>query len=152
MKSAISSTYLFNIIFIFLVVVFAFVMGTIAYYKSFKVNKNILAIIEKYEGYNQYSRDEIEQSMGEIGYNISRSGATCPSRSGVMQDTTASKYRYCVYYNANDGKNGSTSFYYYGVVTYMSIDLPFVNIFLRIPIYTKSNRIYRFGSVSTNRG
>ena len=48
MKDAIASTYIYNIIIIFMLIIFVFIMGTIVYYKSFKINKNILSIIEKY--------------------------------------------------------------------------------------------------------
>ena len=69
MNSAIAHTYLYNIIIIFLLIVFAFVMGMVVYYKSFKINKNMLSIIEKYEGYNTYSKRDIDYSLNAIGYS-----------------------------------------------------------------------------------
>lgn len=144
MKEAIASTYIYNIILIFMVIVFAFVMGTIVYYKSFKTNKNILDIIEKYEGYNDLARGEIDEKLKSIGYGL-KGDSICPTKDGQTAISPISKdYKYCVYYFSNDTKDNSDQFYSYGVITYITFDFPLVNIFIKIPIYTKSNRIYRF--------
>lgn len=147
MKEAIAGTYIFNIIIIFMVIVFAFVMGTVLYYKSFKINKNMLAIIEKYEGYNDLAKVEINNDLKSIGYNVQADG-TCPKREGQNAITPlSSDYKYCVYYFTNDDTDSTKDLYYsYGILTYISFDFPFVNVFIRIPIYTKSNRIFRFGA------
>lgn len=144
MKESIASTYIYNIILIFMVIVFAFVMGTIVYYKSFKTNKNILDIIEKYEGYNDLAKGEIDEKLRSIGYGLKGDGV-CPTKAGQTAISPISNdYKYCIYYFSNDTKDNSDQFYSYGVITYITFDFPLVNIFIKIPIYTKSNRIYRF--------
>lgn len=139
MKSAIASTYIYNIILVFIVITFALIMGTITYYKAFKVNKSILAIIEKYEGYNSFSQNEIDVQLKSIGYNVLNENNSCPAKSGTMPESSNnSVYRYCVYYY-DEGE-----YYSYGVTTYISLDFPMFDIFLRIPVYSKSNIIYNF--------
>lgn len=145
MKDAIASTYIYNIIIIFMLIIFVFIMGTIVYYKSFKINKNILSIIEKYEGYNDLAKEEIATSLKSIGYGVEADGR-CPTKEGVMAEAPADNYKYCIYYFPNDAEDGGNTYYSYGVITYVSFDFPFFNTFIRIPIYTKSNRIFRFNA------
>lgn len=146
MKEAITSTTIINIALIFMAIVFAFIFGIIAYYKAFKVNKSILTIIEKYEGYNSLAIDEIDQALNSAGYSVfSNEGIVCPVKEGVNAIETTADYKYCIYQLDNDTASGSDRYYSYGVITYIKIDLPIVNYFLKIPLYSKSNRIYNFG-------
>ena len=46
MRQSIGATATFNIIIIFIVIVFGLLIGTVNYYKAFKVNSRILDIIE----------------------------------------------------------------------------------------------------------
>lgn len=142
MKASIASTYIYTIIIIFMVIIFAFIMGTIVYYKSFKINKSILSIIEKYEGYNELSISEIDTQMESIGYNVVGDGS-CPKKNGVSPLSVESKYKYCIYYYDDTDTSGNP-YYSYGVTTYVSIDFPIFNIFLKLPVYSKSNPIYKF--------
>lgn len=219
MKEAIAGTYIYNIVFVFMAIVFALVMGTVVYYKSIKVNKIILSSIEKYEGYNTLSRNEIELNLKSIGYGVEADGK-CPYKEGVPAEMPINKsakycvylfkndgkvetsdfansnkpyyeyyrqyyhfvipvdiqcphfhgygleeeyyifehstYKYCIYYkdvianinyNNNLIRKNNNKYYSYGVLTYITMDFPFANIFIKIPIYTKSNRIFNFGNI-----
>lgn len=125
-----------------------------SYYKGYKVNSRILKAIQNDSGYNDKSHTEIERVLSGLGYTIDGSNAQskCPSKKGKMNLVTASSafgkdtsYLYCVYYNANDTstKDKKNSYYSYGVVTYIYVDLPIVGQF-KVPVYTKGERIYRF--------
>lgn len=142
MREAIASTPLYNIIIIFMVIVFAFILGIMAYYKAFKVNKSILAVVEKYEGYNDYSIAEIDTTLKGIGYGV-YDNITCPAKEGILL-SNPSDYKYCIYLTTSDNADGTNRYYSYGVVTYITLDFPFINVFLKMPVYSKSNRIYRF--------
>ena len=139
MNSAIDHTYLYNIIIIFLLIVFAFVMGMVVYYKSFKINKNMLSIIEKYEGYNTLSKKEIDKSLDTIGYNLK--AGECPDRNGADIVYAGETNKYCVYHYPVEKENGR--YYTYGITTYITFDFPF-GFDIRLPIHTKSNRIFKF--------
>jgi hypothetical protein len=147
MKEALTSTTIINIVLIFMVIVFAFILGIIAYYKAFKVNKSILAIIEKYEGYNVLSEEEIGKTLNSAGYGVmANEGAACPKKDGQDAIETNSNYKYCVYYFENDTEDSKNNYYSYGIITYIKIDFPIANLFIRIPLYSKSNRIFRFSN------
>ena len=51
MKESIGSTFLYNIIFIFIIIVFGLIAATLNYYKGFKINTRILQSIQKNSGY-----------------------------------------------------------------------------------------------------
>lgn len=140
MRESIGSTFLYNMIIIFIVIVFAILAATLTYYKAFKVNTRIINSIEKFEGYNSLALTEIDNTLTTLGY-MTKEDHRCPTKKngGVLQ-TEDKIFRYCVYYSSEGG-----NYYSYGVMTYVALDIPFVKMFLRVPIYTKSNRIYKFG-------
>lgn len=142
MKESLGSTFLYNIIIVFIVIVFAILAATLTYYKAYKVNTKIINSIEKFEGYNDLSVKEINYTLTSIGY-MYKDDHKCPAeKNGASLAGPESKqFRYCVYYYPKDGDDRH---YSYGVMTYITIDIPIVNMFLQIPIYTRSNRIFRF--------
>jgi hypothetical protein len=139
MNSAIAHTYLYNIIIIFLLIVFAFVMGMVVYYKSFKINKNMLSIIEKYEGYNTLAKRDIDSSLSTIGYSLE--AGECPERNNADIIYAGENNMYCVYHYPIEKENGR--YYTYGITTYITFDFP-LGFDVRLPIHTKSNRIFKF--------
>ncbi|MEG2321922.1 MAG: hypothetical protein RSB71_00320 [Bacilli bacterium] len=142
MSGPIGHTFIYNIIILFIVIVFAFLAGTLSYYKAFKVNNRIISAVEKYEGYNALSKTEIERSLGTIGYSLG--SAKCKQEYKKMQLVSIrneEKYKYCIYVDKESPRPGE--YYTYGVLTYMNFDLPVVKM-INIPIFTRSNRIYKF--------
>lgn len=166
MRQSIGSTATFNIIFIFIIIVFGVLCATLSYYKAFVTNSHILASIDKFEGYNALSIAEINTYLDSIGYK--RGSANCAeTRNNIPlvgtngdeynadQDTD---YAYCVYYYSDDRgeasrdeENGNEEpiYYNYSVVTYIYIDLPMIDNF-RIPVHTKGERIYNFTKDETS--
>lgn len=144
MSGAVGHTYIYNIIILFIVIVFAFLMGTLSYYKAFKVNNNIIHAIEKYEGYNELSKEEIHNKLGTIGYSTETTTCKLEYKNMTLVSSEVNQnFRYCIYIdNENPTKNG---YYIYGVLTYMNLDLPIVNR-INIPVFTRSNYIYKFTS------
>lgn len=140
MKESLGSTFTLNVIIIFITILFAVLAATLTYYKAFKVNTKIINSIEKFEGYNDLARNEIDNSLTTIGYAF-KDNHKCPSeKNGGTLETEDKKFRYCVYYFGEE----DSSYYSYGVITYVTLDIPMVDTFLRIPVYTKSDRIYDF--------
>ena len=157
MKESIGSTFLYNIIFIFIIIVFGLLSATISYYKGFKVNTRILASINKYSGYNDSASKEIENHLSTIGYTINSNNEQCgvDNSKGVLQTNLSSKYLYCVYLKDPDVAKRDTSemknkYYSYGVKSYIYVDLPIVGKF-KVPVYSKGERIYRFTGVTNPR-
>lgn len=70
MKEGISYSFLLNIVILFIFVCFTVVMGVMSYYRAYKAGAIIVESIEKYEGYNCLSKQEISQKLGSITYNV----------------------------------------------------------------------------------
>ena len=149
MSGPVGHTFIYNLIIIFIVIVFGFLAGTMSYYKAFKINNRIVSAIEKFEGYNDSANggsiSEIDKILKSFGYSIEK--IECPTEYKNMQLVESSKqqtinpYKYCIYIDNSKPTKGT--YYTYGVLTYMNIDLPFVNR-INIPVFTKTNRIYKF--------
>ncbi len=153
MRESIGSAFLYNIIFVFIIIVFGLLSATISYYKGFKVNTRILASINKFSGYNDLANKEIENYLSSIGYTVNSNNDKCSADRGKGElvrpsgTNSPSNYLYCVYYIANDNSKSSVksngNYYSYGVKSYIYVDLPIVGKF-KIPVYSKGERIYRF--------
>jgi hypothetical protein len=141
MKQSIGGVYLYNFIIVYIVVVFAFICGFLSYNRAFKVNNRIINSIEKFEGYNEGSKNEINRTLKTLGY---ASGTpTCPDRKGghiIYHE--GSPYNYCLYKFISDVDQ--KKYYKYGITTYIYIDIPVVGKKLRLPVYSTSNRIFVF--------
>lgn len=142
MSGPIGHTYIYNIIILFVVIVFAFLAGTLSYYKAFKINNIIISSLEKYEGYNSLSKTEMERSLGNIGYSTGniKCAAQYKGMNLVTLPSSPNIYSYCIYM---DSKATPGTYHNYGVVTRMSIELPVIER-LTLPVFTKTNRIYIF--------
>ena len=155
MRQGVGATVTFNIIFIYLLVIFAILCATISYYKAYKVNSMILASIDKYEGYNNLAQGEINDYLDGIGYMKVKSECK-PRKNMIILTTSGTNYTdgmdYCVYYAPDDANSKSKravngkkepSYYNYAVLTYLRLDLPIINA-IKIPVYTKGERIFNF--------
>ncbi len=143
MRGPISYTFLFNLVMIFVLIIFCFMAGTLSYYKAFKVNNKIIYNIEKFEGYNDDAKIAIERFLGSMSYKSG--GIKCAAK---YRDMTlvyeGQDYSYCIYIDNESPKTGD--YYKYGVLTYMEIDLPLVNL-VNFKVFTKTNSIYKFTNV-----
>lgn len=152
MSGPVGHTFIYNLIIIFIVIIFGFLAGTMSYYKAFKINNRIVSAIEKFEGYNSNTttngaKQEIDRVLGNFGY--SREPIECSAEYKKMKlvqsiqnnNNTNNDYRYCIYIDKEKPNPGD--YYQYGVLTYMNINLPFINR-INIPVFTRTNRIYKF--------
>ena len=156
MREGIGSTFLYNIIIIFVIIAIGLLSATISYYKAFKVNERLLYSIDKFEGYNSFSKKEMENYLANIGYTYEANGqsqcASTKGGDGPLVTSVSSKYLYCVYYHTDDRGNNEKNrvngdkepiYYNYSLVTYIYVNLPIVGKF-KVPVYTKGERIYNF--------
>lgn len=132
MKQGIGYTVTINIMAIFIVVTFAFLVTTLNYYKAYKVNNVISDSIEKYEGYNDLAKSEISKNLSSIGYV--RDKINC--KSGNLNTETNG---YCIY--EEKLKNGK---FRYKITTYLNMKIPIINNILNLPVNTYTDYIYYF--------
>lgn len=139
MRESIGSAYLYNIIIIFLFIVFGFAGALITYQKAYKVNSKIALALEEAEGYNDISIAEINRNLGNLGYRVN-SGKKCKEMDGSELITSVEntpKFDYCVYRTRHDTHDQ------YMIITYIYLDFPFIDE-VRFPIKSKTSIIYNF--------
>lgn len=139
MKQGVGFSVTINIIAIFIVVTFAFLVATLNYYKAYKVNNAISDSIEKYEGYNDLAREEIERKLTTLGYVNGKKGCSKHEKYGNPLETNP-KLSYCVYEQENENTKKSK----YVIITYLNFNIPIVNTTLNLPVKTTTEPIYYF--------
>lgn len=146
MKESIGSTFMYNIIAIFIVLVFAILAGTMSYFKAFKVNSRIVGIIEKYEGYNDAAKAEIKSTLATLGYR-KIDGIKCKEKYNSKLYPQDPAFSYCVYLFCDEDDLYQ---YHYGVTTYITIDFPIVSMLIKVPIYTETSSIHEMSNWNCN--
>lgn len=148
MKEGTGYTVTLNIIITFIIIIFTFLSAALIYFKSNKVSNSITDAIEKYEGYNSASENEMLLKLTSIGYNANKINCassvkssektkiTCGLVSGI--NISSGDNGFCVYL-CDEGE-----YYYYKIRTNMMINIPIINNILNIPIYTNTNRLFDF--------
>ena len=129
MKESIANAYILNLVIVFVVLLIFFFAGSLSYSKAFKVKNRIVDVIEKYDGYSDDAKKEIEASLKEMGYRVNTTNKGCDIRNGESSIVQSNTYRYCVYqYSTSKGQ-------YYGVAAYMYFDFPIIGQSVEFPVY-----------------
>ena len=115
-----------------------------------KVNNIVTNSIEKYEGYNSLSDNEINRNLESVGYNATN--VSCKNSVKDAHDSdgmcylaekVGGKKEYpkgaCIYYCEKNGE-----YYYYKIRTYMPINIPIINDILPLFVYSSTNEMYNF--------
>ena len=171
MKESTGSVAAIYIVIFFIVIMFGFILSTLSYYKSYKINNSLSAAIDDYGGFNAKSKEEIEKRLTSYGY--SRSDVACKKRNkarriAIATDGTlnvldkddsenqnAEKIMsselgtngYCVYL-VDDSKDDSYTYYSYKVATYMTLDFGIVDF--KIPYQITSNTTTMYSCYGIN--
>ena len=151
MKESIGYTVTLNIIIVFLIILFTFLSAALIYFKSNKVSNVITETIEKYEGYNDYSKSEIGLKLTSWGYNKNK--VDCDNyynkigskeKTNCSDSLTDGSEGYCVFVCREFMDEEDEWYYYYKISTNMMINVPLINELLNIPIFSNTNRLYDF--------
>lgn len=135
MKSAIGNTFVMNFVIIFTIIFIGLFVTSTSYTKALKIKNKIIDIIEENEGYNSNAESEINAYLADAGYRISKgSSNTCKYKDGKgytlsYPSQLTNGYDYCIF-SFSDG-NGT----YYGVKTYMYLDIPLIGDTAKIGVY-----------------
>lgn len=149
MKEAIGNTFIMNFIIIFTIIFIALFIGATTYTKALRIKNRITDIIEENNGYTEKAQDEINSYLKDAGYRISEVNASGCKINGESVDaasivypgpSTESSYDYCVFkYNTKKGE-------YYGVKTYMYLDLPIIGDKIKLGVYGETKIMGILGS------
>lgn len=126
------------IIIVFLVIVSGYMAYNVSYAKAFRVKNKIISTIEEFDGKCDFSNNNdtcvkmIDTYMAQIGYNpLGKSKASASSfdaPSNCQGHNIHCQTGYCTMkceYNSDKGIGNK--YYYYRVVTYVTLDIPIIN-------------------------
>lgn len=145
MRQGIGSVFLYNVVIVFIIVMFAFIAGIMSYSKAFRVNSRIANALENHEGYNALSNEEMNRILSTLGYAVDSKGSTtCPRKNGKQAITTYNhSFKFCIYEYDVDEKG----YFHYGIQTYLRFDVPIIGRTLMLPVYSETERIYEFSKL-----
>lgn len=136
MRQSIGMNAQLNLIITFILIVFGLIAASLSYYKAFKVSNVIIDSIEKYEGYNEFSEEEISRNLSTLGYQ----GSYRRCGDDNLNDTN---FGYCVYLDDDDCS------YKYDITTYMTFQLPIAS-FIKIPVGFSTKQINKIKEAGCN--
>ena len=147
MRTSIGGTAIMYIFIVFFILMAFILTGTVIYYKGYKINSQIANSLEKFEGYNQFSAEDMDRVFKNLGYRY-KNNSTCLNGKDGSFLAENGKHEFsltCSRTEKNKGDNYVGNNYYitYKIKTYIYIDLP-LNISMKIPITSRTNPIYQF--------
>lgn len=145
MRESIGSVFLYNMIIVFIVITFGFLSASLSYMKAFKVNGKIANSLEKFEGYNRLSDEEITNTLTTIGYRAKQPNCKSRVHNGVSYGPKSAlrtkSHDYCIYEYTGKKKAG---YFSYGIVTYIYLDIPILGGTFTVPVYSETEPIFKF--------
>ena len=130
MREAVGSTFLFNIMIVFIFFFASFLAIAINYSQAFRIKNQVINLIEQYEGLNEASEEKIFNLINSSGYY--RQVICNPDENGNSinhNDTTINGL--CIKGLKTGSDNNDT---YYRVTTFVSFNLPIVGNFFTFPV------------------
>ena len=154
MKQAISGTWLFSLVILFIFLFSAFVSFSTNYSKVYKVKDKIISVIEMNGGFNSDAKTEIDSFLANVGYrNVSK----CPQNSGnnncgwfaykigSLGYNTQGEGNYCIFKTIENGNSSNPSSAYYTIRVFFRVDIPVLSNIFEFNVDGETEKI-NFGS------
>ena len=180
MKESTGAVSAIYVVIFFVIIMFGFIISTLSYYKSYKINNSLTAAIEDYGGFfksknedgteRDSSYKEIEKRLTSYGYT--RSDIICKTKNPTDEkfvkadgsiinedgktEATSSElgYKgYCVYIvddTPNKGENGAIPFEYYSYKVTTGMTLDFGLFNFNLPIKMSSRTSTMYSCYGSN--
>ena len=145
MRESFGGAFMIKVVLVFIVVYVSFMAVAINYAKSFSVKNNVINILEQYK-YNgnmdNNMKDRLTTYLNSVPYNMSDNSSLethCKKQKEQNgKDPVFVENGVCIVENPSSKDNLK----YFKVITYISIDFPFFNIHMTIPISGETKSIY----------
>lgn len=129
MKQAISGTWVYITVLIFMVILIAYVTISINYANAYEISEEVIKIVEQYEGFNANSIKKIDALLTN---NVHTTKGFCQRQDGEVvvgvsgqnydKDLNKGPYDYCI--KRTTGNADGTTRYYYETTIFFSFSLP----------------------------
>lgn len=168
MREAIGGSWLFGIVVLFIALFASFLAYSISYTRAFNTKNQIINLIEKSEGYTREtsgvdirnaSKDQLSAmesveakaylNIQSVGYNYTTAERIDCTTAGHVKGTPQIG-GYCITKYCSPSESGGAkandSKVYYKVTTFVAVDIPVLNIVVKIPISGETKLLYFDGS------
>ena len=148
MRESIGGGWMLGLVVVFIAIFSGYLAVSINYTKAFKVKNRIINLIEENEGFrgctgtidncintnrNIPTEWKVYQYLQQIGYS---SSVTCASEDSTNGTNSTQDYGYCV------KKVCAGSGAYYKVKTFIKLELPIINLNIKVPISGETKVLY----------
>lgn len=142
MRESIGGTWIFSLVIVFIVLFTGYLAISVNYSRAFKVKNGIINIIEKNEGHDSDTENEITTYLNGSSYFVFGSCASNETGYG-RANSQSNKFRYCISKISkvrNDETTIPSTRYY--VRVFFRLDLPVFGDLLTFPITGETKAIY----------
>ena len=133
MRESFGGAFMIKVVMVFIVIYISFMAVAVNYAKAFRVKNQIINILEQmqYKGKDDTVTNEaISTYLSSVAYNV---GDNVPCENNAIDSVKG----ICI---VSKGSNSGTGTYYV-VTTFISVDFPFFNIHMRLPIRGETKTI-----------
>lgn len=142
MRESFGGAFMINLVLIFIVIYISFMAVAVNYAKAFRVKNNVINILEQYQYSGGGSAEDaiikVKDYLPKVPYNMAGNQSV---ENNCINQTEGSPYfvdnGVCIV-----NMSGTSNPKYFKVITYISIDFPFFNIHMTIPITGETKSIY----------
>lgn len=168
MRETIASTWVYQLVIVFILIFVAFLILSLTYSKNYKTKNEIINVIEKYEGVNTKSIQIINNYLSYNGYKVKGSCPTGDMWVGVesldsvkvSKTQSGTKYYYCIH-KVYANKKASTktqsgvsvkSKMFYQVKIFFKFNLPVIGNIYTFNVDGTTNDIFQGNDAFIEQG
>ena len=146
MRDSVGGTFMIYVLLIFLAVYITFVAVAYNYARAFRVKNKVIDIIEQNEGIADYNNTgsvmgDITTYLNQVSYKVNGIDSSTDACSGY--DYINEERGYCITRIATTSDLEGITASYYKVVTFVHLEIPFLNLGFTIPVKGETRRIER---------
>lgn len=143
MSDALGGVVNIGMVIFFITIIALYMAFNVNYQKAFNVKNEIVSLYEEYQGECNVTngcKGKIMDYENKLGYSADTNvingnvgGKTCFREYGYCAKVYEGKKGSTVY--NNESKNSKYSYCYYDIMTFVHIDIPFINYFLNLRLF-----------------
>ena len=142
-KESFGGAFMLKMVLVFIVIYVSFMAVAVNYAKAFRVKNNVINILEQSQFViSTDDFNEIDEYLNKVPYNLNGNSSVKNDCSNIGFDNkNSSKTKGLTQNGVCITKVGTNTDFYYRVTTYISIEFPFFDISMTLPINGETKMI-----------
>lgn len=144
MRESFGGAFMIKLVLVFIVIYVSFMAVAVNYAKAFRIKNNVINILEQSQFQLGDSITGIDDYLASVPYNLNGNSSVSSHCNDVSfgnvdknQKTILTERGVCIVQKSNTGDNRV----YYRVTSYISIEFPFFDIYMTLPISGETKMI-----------